>query len=594
MTVDRSTTVSPTWFGPLGSELLGVWTLPAGGRARGAVVLCPPLGKEAVHAYRTGALAAQELAEQGVAALRLDYRGTGDSTGDELAPDAVRRWHQDVVVAVAHAREVAGVGGVALAGLRAGALLAGTAASRCGPLVGLALWDPVVTGRAYVREQTVLYRFKVGVDDPGGDGGVSLVGAVLHPDAAAELGRLSLATTAPADPATPVLVAARPERSGDAVLAALAQRTHADQQSVSGHEQVFDVATFEITLPGPSTAAVVGWLAARFPSAAHAVSLTPRECAVVGGEPAGGPVHERLVRLGPHRLFAVVTEPAGAGADTPLVVTLPSSTEHRVGTGRIWVDLARRLAADGARVVRFDRRGTGDSGPVDPAERTAPYGPTAHEDLDTVLDALARPARGTTLIGHCSGAWLAGEAAAEGRAAAVVLLGAARFQVGRQHQDLLLVDDPDRAELALTTRSGRARSAVKPLIPGPLWRWLGRRDLVHAPELVLARLRAAEVTTTLVLAPVDHAHFVANRGVRAVDRMRRRGWTVELHAGATGDHALVHRGLRVYSLERAVWAVTRETTPVPSDPCPDSSAVGRCPAAGRPPAPRVSSRGDEP
>lgn len=583
MTVDRLTTVAHTWLGPVGSELLGVWTMPADGRARGAVVLCPPLGKEAVHAYRTGALAAQELAEQGVAALRLDYRGTGDSTGDELAPDAVQRWHDDVAAAVAYAREVVGAGGVALAGLRAGALLAGTAAAGCGPLVGLALWDPVVTGRAYLREQTVLYRLKVGVDDPGGDGGFSLVGAVLHPDAAAALTRLSLAAAAPADPSTPILVAARPERAGDPVLTALVERTCADRLPVGGHEQVFDVATFEITLPGPSTAAVAGWLAARFPAAAHAVSLTPREYAVVGRDAAGGPVRERLVHLGPDRLFGIVTEPAAAGAAAPLVVTLPSSTEHRAGTARIWVDLARRLAGDGARVVRFDRRGTGDSGRVDPAERTAPYGPAAHEDLDTVLDALARPARATALVGHCSGAWLAGQAAAEGRAASVVLLGAARFHIGRQDQDLVLVDDPDRAERALTTRSGRARAAVKPLIPGPLWRWLGRRDLVQAPELVLAQLRAAYVTTTLVLAPVDHAHFVANRGARAVERLRRRGWAVDVHAGAVGDHALVHRGLRVESLAHAVAAVHRDRTAgavtpsgsVPSRSDPDSPTSTR-------------------
>lgn len=549
-----------TWFGPAGEELLGVWHLPAGGAARGAVVLCPPLGKEAVHAHRTVALAAQLLAERGVAALRFDYRGTGDSTGEELEPDAVTRWQADVATAVAHAREVAGTGGVALAGLRAGALLAGTAAASCGPLTGLALWDPVVKGRAYVREQTVLYTMKVGPDDEA-DRAVSLVGAVLHPDAATELKALTLAATAPVDPATPVLLAARPERAGDAVLTALAERTGADRLPVTGHEAVFDVATFEIALPGASTAALTEWLAARFPAAAHPVALTPRTSVEVGRDGRGGAVRERLTRLGPQQLFAVVTEPADAGPDAPLVVELPSSTEHRVGTGRLWVDLARRLAAGGTRVVRFDRRGTGDTGSVDPAERTAAYGPSLHEDLDDVLDALGHPPRGTALVGHCSGAWLAGQAAAEGRAAAVVLLGAARFSVGRQAADLALVDDPDRAAQALVTGAGRRRAAVKPFIPGPLWRWLGRRDLAHVPELVLRRLRAADVATTLVLAPVDHAHFVANRGTKVVERLRRRGWAVEVHAGAVGDHALVHRGLRVSSIEHAVAALQRDLGP---------------------------------
>ena len=556
-------TVTATWFGAAGEELLGVWHLPAGEVARGAVVLCPPLGKEGVHGYRTTALAAQLLSDRGVAVLRFDYRGTGDSTGQELEPDAVARWQADVVTAVAHAREVAGIGGVALAGLRAGALLAGTAAVDCGPLAGLALWDPAVTGRAYVREQTVLYQLKVGRDDDA-EGAVSLVGGVLHPCAATALKALSLATVAPADPATPVLVASRAERADNRVLTELVERVRADQLTVTGHELVFDVATFEISLPGASTTALAEWLATRFDGATHPVSLVARASIEVGCTPAGAPVRERLVRLGPHQLFAVVTEPAEAGPESLLVVTLPSSTEHRAGTGRIWVDLARRLAIGGEHVVRFDRRGTGDSGLVDPSERVAAYGPTVHEDLDDVLNALGQPARDTALVGHCSGAWLAGEAAAEGRAASVVLLGAARFSVGRQHEDLVLVDDPDRAALALTNRSGRLRTAVKAWIPGPLWRWLGRHDLAHVPELVLARLRAADVATTLVLAPVDYTHFDANRGVQAVERLKRGGWPVHVHAGRAGDHALVHHGLRIWSIEHVVSALQRAPDPAPA------------------------------
>ena len=547
--------VTGVWSGPRDASLFGVWTLPDGDVARGAVVLCPPLGKEAVHAYRTMALAAQLLAERGVAVLRFDYRGTGDSTGAEFSPDAVENWRRDVVAAVEHARRVV-PGGVALGGLRAGALCAALAAAECEPLLGLALWDPVVSGRAYLREQTVLYKMKVGADDDA-DGGVSLVGGVLHPGAADALKRVSIARATPVGREVPVLVAARSERADDAALGALVERG-ADQLTVTGLEKVFDVATFEIELPGPSTTAVADWLAARFGSERHAVSLPDRPSAIVSHDAAGADLTERVTRLGPNALFAVVTDPVGgAGVDAPLAVMLPSSTEHRVGTGRIWVDLARRLAAEGIRAVRFDRRGTGDSGAVVAGERTPAFSATAHEDLDDVLASFGAPSSATALIGHCSGAWLAGEAAAEGLAGSVVLLGASRFTVGRQITDYSPVDDPDRAEMAIRTRAGRTRAAVKPWIPSPAWRWLGRRDLVHAPELVLSRLRAAGVATTLVLAPVDHHHFLANRGGRVVEKLANRGWTVELHAGERGDHALVHRGLRTTSIDRTVTAVVR-------------------------------------
>ena len=77
----------------------------------------------------------------------------------------------------------------------------------------------------------------------------------------------------------------------------------------------------------------------------------------------------------------------------------------------------------------------------------------------------------------------------------------------------------------------------------------------------LARLKAAGVITTLVLAPVDYPHFVANRGAQAVDRQQRDGWDVEVLARPVGDHALVHRGLRTQSLERAVNAMHHALDP---------------------------------
>lgn len=552
---DGGVKVVETWFGPAAASLPGYWHLPAAGRARGAVVLCPPLGKEALHAYRMGELAAQQLAERGVAALRFDYRGTGDATGDELEPDAVAQWQADVGTAVQHARD-SGADSVALAGLRAGALLAGTAARGCGPLAALALWDPVPAGRGYLREQTVLYRLKVGEDDAA-DGAVSLVGAALHPDAAAALKRTSLASTDLVDPSTPVLLATREERAGDGVLTALGERTHADHATVRGHEQVFDVATFAVTLPGSSVTEVTGWLADRFPATTTVVDPPVRDSAVVASGAGGVPVRERLARIGPHQLFALVTERDDA-ADGPLVVTLPSATEHRVGTGRIWVDIARRLAAQGICVVRFDRRGTGDSGWVQVDEWTPTFSAAAHDDLDDVVAALHRPAPRTALIGHCSGAWVAGEAASEGIAGAAVLLGPVRFSIGREIRSWSPADDPDSHEQLLATRAGQARQRVKKVIPGPAWRWLARRDIATAPELALRRLRDAGVRTTMVMAPVDHRHFVRNRGEKGLARLRASGWDADVLAAEQGDHSLVHRGLRLLSIDHAVAAVLRD------------------------------------
>ena len=56
---------------------------PSADTGRGAgVVLCPPLGYEYMSAYPTFRILAERLAALGFDVLRLDYDGTGNSSGD--------------------------------------------------------------------------------------------------------------------------------------------------------------------------------------------------------------------------------------------------------------------------------------------------------------------------------------------------------------------------------------------------------------------------------------------------------------------------------------------------------------------------------
>ncbi len=88
---EEAADTQPTWFGPEMAPLYGVIHVPAGRRARGGVVICPPLGKEHVDTYRGLKLLAQELCERGFLVLRFDYHATGDSAGElgEVVPGLV-------------------------------------------------------------------------------------------------------------------------------------------------------------------------------------------------------------------------------------------------------------------------------------------------------------------------------------------------------------------------------------------------------------------------------------------------------------------------------------------------------------------------
>ena len=118
-----------------------------------------------------------------------------------------------------------------------------------------------------------------------------------------------------------------------------------------------------------------------------------------------GGVREQAALFGRRKSLVgiVAHDPAQAGANLPAIVILNAGIIHRVGPNRMFVGLARTLAANGHLVVRFDLAGIGDSEPRDDG-----LGPleAALADIREVLDSLeaTRQVRRVVLVGLCSGA----------------------------------------------------------------------------------------------------------------------------------------------------------------------------------------------
>src|SRR5262245_11304927 len=70
-------------------------------RRGGAIVVCPPIGYEYMSAYRTLKILAERLAALGFDVLRIDYHGTGNSSGDHEQPARTDAWRQSIVHAIA-------------------------------------------------------------------------------------------------------------------------------------------------------------------------------------------------------------------------------------------------------------------------------------------------------------------------------------------------------------------------------------------------------------------------------------------------------------------------------------------------------------
>ncbi|MFZ0872599.1 MAG: hypothetical protein WAM90_17940, partial [Rhodanobacter sp.] len=72
---------TPLWLGSPGRRLFATWyASPSAPRA--TVVICPPFFHEQFLSSRLFSLVAARLAQAGIACLRVDYYGTGDSEGN--------------------------------------------------------------------------------------------------------------------------------------------------------------------------------------------------------------------------------------------------------------------------------------------------------------------------------------------------------------------------------------------------------------------------------------------------------------------------------------------------------------------------------
>jgi pimeloyl-ACP methyl ester carboxylesterase len=139
------------YFGSEGIYLFGAYHPAQNTSKREGIVICNPFGQESMRAHRALRRLAINLAAQGYAVLRFDYRGTGDSVGT-LAGVTVEDWLEDIRVAMQELMDIATVPKVSLLGLRLGALLAGQVAANNSKVSRLVLWDPIASGQAYIDD----------------------------------------------------------------------------------------------------------------------------------------------------------------------------------------------------------------------------------------------------------------------------------------------------------------------------------------------------------------------------------------------------------------------------------------------------------
>ncbi len=546
----------PVWFGDADRPLFG-W-LHAPERAFGAAVLCLPVGDEGFPAYRAYRLLAEQLESAGVAVLRFDYTGTGDSAGSLEDVRDVDTWIADTCRAVDFVRE-AGARAVALVGMRIGALLA-RRASTCRDVRLLALWDPCESGRGFLREQRLLGvtgKTPTAESATGEPAGVEIQGAMLSGPLAASLAALGLRDDA-APPLDRLLVLVRPgpERAGRVCQSVAAISTVCEQ--LLEQERFFDVNVWDPYVAAASVRLVVDWCVEsitpgrQLPS--HVAAPATWRPAVV--EPAGrhGAVVETPVSLGAGHMFGLISEPEGPqDASAPAVALLNMGLDRHTGPSRMWTELARAWAARGLRVLRFDLTGIGDSGTRDGRQAEVVYPAVALEDIAEAARYLAPddPAR-VLLVGVCSGGYHAAEGGAALRSRAVWLVNTAvPSSVALRRVTLDEAADSDRhAVRRLPPIIGRlvaSPTAVRiahRYVPPFAWRVLDATGIYPFAARAFRTLVQNGTDTHVLCGPTEARKFAAY-GRSELRRLSRSG---HFHFEVADD--LDHTLLRAHSRRR--------------------------------------------
>jgi alpha/beta superfamily hydrolase len=489
-----------------------------GGHRRSGVVLCAPLGHEALWLHQTIRSLSDRLAARGFAVLRFDYAGTGDSIdiGARVAPG---RWVDEAVEAVRFFRRASGVERVALVGFRFGATVA-VQAARAASADTVALIAPVVAGQQFVREMIALHRTWLDTvapdvrDDVPPDDAFDVLGHRFGRASIDEIAKHDLRRASSA-PAGKLLIVHAATQGPSHELANVYRKLGARVDSLPFPEYPQALQPSWLSaLPQVTLGCVEAWFAREFAQPCAPLPIPAFPPRRPSGPSVSNGAAETPVELGGGRLFGVLCEPADRRERAPLVVIANTATTPHVGDGRFNVELARSLARAGIASLRVDAHGIGDS----PGAHTVinssllSYEQLAADTSLAVDWAVDRGHPRVALFGICSGAYLSLQVATKNPSvSAMLLINLQRFEFP---PDFRMCD-------ALKIGAGSTRAHFRAMLRVRKWAQVLRGEVGLRPVWrTLSRYALDALVSNAAALAGDANGKAANRGARARRRMQ--------------------------------------------------------------------------
>jgi alpha-beta hydrolase superfamily lysophospholipase len=367
------------------------------------VLICTGLIQDALLAYGSLRVLADDLAAAGYATLRFDYPGTGDSCDDAAEKDGHwTAWQRSVDQAANWLRATTGATRLLLVGLRLGTTLATLAASRREDIAALLLFEPVMSGRNYVRQLTLEVEMLSGTRPTKGEDlylrEFRFTPATLDQIADVDLRKVALKS------GTRVAFCARADSKAAEDAAEAWRSTGAEVVNLpwTGLDPLVRHKIIDEDLLADFTTALQ-WLR-------NCLPVQPLATPVVTGKAALHPQGcvETPVRFGPdRRLFGMLCRPEDGPPGTVVLLGNAGHDPH-YASARHAVTLSRKLAARGIASLRLDYAGLGDS--IGPAGKermlSHVFAVDRGPDVSAAVDALqAMGYRRFGIEGLCSGAF---------------------------------------------------------------------------------------------------------------------------------------------------------------------------------------------
>jgi pimeloyl-ACP methyl ester carboxylesterase len=531
-------------------SIASTWFRPTPGAAhRGVtIVVVPGYGYSELAARYGWWRFADVCAAAGFTTVMFDQLGTGNSDTSEVSA-TLDQWVDGVHAVVATVGTP-----VVLVGARLGATVA-LAAQRTlrsqDDIRSTVLWAPILSGRRFVRELTVLASTSARKTETGAlcFGGFDYPTSLLESIKSFEGdvgGNIANDVDLREPLATPrMMVLDDPTRPLQGIVKQNLIRSFAAEIIEAPETSKWlDDSSEASAVPMAAIESIVEWLVGQHSVTSSEPLQTPSTSDTAG---VNGTT-ESFERVGVPRLATVIHRPVLRRFETA-VILFNSGVERALGPGGEWVSAARRWCEDGFVVLRVDQSSTGDSGQWPNQPRSYVYGPHGDDDLQLALDvALREGCDEAIVVGICSSAFSVLQVGPNARVRAIAAINPQLYRIGTPPGVVEEATNVTKYRLAKIDRQFGIRKKahrLKALVGRhhPAFRWLekyrnsgtavtlmfgegdrGIRFLERENEMYLNELQSNGTIRLVRFPGLDHAlHDVHHRGavLAELDRMVR-------------------------------------------------------------------------